>query len=197
MTNQRSLLISVTSLEPAGNWRKPDTAAPPQRSSRTRPRPRALAQTPSLSISALLGLLRRADAPRPLLGCCGAWLPSKLWSCGVNCSVRATEMWPSPTWRPPSGTDWLSARSSTSTDPTWCESPQRNTVLGLYSNVSPPLFKLLYELIKNTVKFLFLMCQRLNEFSSKCCPSSWSLCLCFLETMTHWTRRMCSRTTGW
>lgn len=39
-----------------------------------------------------------------------AWLPSRLWSSGVKCNVRVTEMWPSPTWRLHSGTGWLFVR---------------------------------------------------------------------------------------
>lgn len=39
-----------------------------------------------------------------------AWLPSRLWSSGVKCNVRATEMWPSPTWPLHSGTGWLFVR---------------------------------------------------------------------------------------
>lgn len=51
----------------------------------------------------------------------GGWLPSRLWSSGVGSTARATKMWPSPTWRPLSGTDWLFVRLYTSTDRTWCK----------------------------------------------------------------------------
>lgn len=49
------------------------------------------------------------------------WRPWRLCSSGAGSSVRATGMSPSPTWPRPSGTDWLSAPSSTNTDPISCE----------------------------------------------------------------------------
>jgi len=50
-----------------------------------------------------------------------ACLPSRRWSSGVNCSVRATAMLPSPTWRLHSETDWLFVRLSINTDRIWCK----------------------------------------------------------------------------
>ena len=126
--NQQSGSISVMSADTASSssrwlsfrWRrKQDAAAAPQFTvkawTQTFVFTSLSSDSSTLSLRLLHTLYRESSVSL------GAWLPSRLWSSGVNCSVMVTEMWPSPTWRPPSRTEWLSARLYTSTDPTWCE----------------------------------------------------------------------------
>lgn len=125
---QQLQLVSVTPLHSLGY--KQNRTQLQRRSSRSNPEQRHFVSP--LLFLILLSLLPPARArPDPLAlpvaaathstSREGAWLPSRLWSSGAGCSVKATEMWPSPTWPPRSGTDWRFARSYTSTDRTWCE----------------------------------------------------------------------------